>query len=58
MSLVCCVRAGSGHVAAAPPINEMKSRRRIAFAQGLGLSRLRLTTMQLQQGFTTGEMGF
>ena len=35
----------------------MKSRRRIAFAQGLGLRRLRLTMMQLQQGFATGGMG-
>jgi hypothetical protein len=29
-SLVCCARTAIGHVAVAPPINEMKSRRLIA----------------------------
>src|SRR5215467_5128020 len=54
----CCARAASGHAVAEPTIPLTKSRRRIAFAQGLGLRRLRLTMMQLQQGFAIGEMGF
>src|SRR5262249_5192812 len=53
----CCARATSGQAVAEPTIPLMKSRRRIAFAQGLGLRRLRLTMMQLQQGFATGGMG-
>ena len=53
----CCARAVSGQIVAEPTIPLMKSRRRIAFAQGLGLRRLWLTMMQLQQGFATGGMG-
>src|SRR6516225_2037304 len=50
----CCARAASGHEVADPAITLMKSRRRIAFTKaGTTPNRTRL-----QQGFTTGEMGF
>jgi len=50
----CCARAVSGQAVAEPTIPLMKSRRRIAFAQGLGP---RQFSFGLQQGFPTDEMG-
>jgi len=54
----CCARAASGHAAADPAIILMKSRRRIARSQGLGLRRPSLSGTRLQQGFAISEMGF
>jgi hypothetical protein len=50
-----CARAASGQAALKPTIPLMKSRRRIAFVQGLGPRQI---PSRLQQGFATGEMGF
>jgi hypothetical protein len=51
----CRARAASGQAPADPTIPLTKSRRRIAFAQGLGP---RQFSFGLQQGFATGGMGF
>ena len=49
----CCARAANGHVMAEPVTTLMKSRRRIARSKAKDHA-----TMRLQQGFTTGEIGF
>src|SRR5215467_12830371 len=54
----CCAPAVSGHEAADPAINLMKSRRRIAAPKAQSLCGLCFGTTQLQQGFPPGGMGF
>jgi hypothetical protein len=54
----CCARTTSGQAAADPAITLMKSRRRIARSQGLGLRQPSLSGTRLQQGFAISEMGF
>src|SRR5262249_1570715 len=51
----CWARAASGHAVAEPTIALTKSRRRIACPKRSGPRQIR---RRLQQGFTTGEMGF
>ena len=57
MRLRCCALAANGQATADPAIPLMKSRRRIAFPKAL-LRRRWFATRRLQQGFTTGGMGF
>src|SRR6516164_1303380 len=54
----CCAPAVSGHEAADPAINLMKSRRRVAAPKAQSLCGLCFGTTQLQQGFPPGGMGF
>ena len=54
----CCAPAVSGHEAADPAINLMKSRRRIAAPKAQSLCGLCFRTTQLQQGFPPGGMRF
>ena len=50
-------RAATGQAVAAPTMPLMKSRRRIATPKAQGLCGLCIGRTQLQQGFTSDEMG-
>ena len=54
VGLLCCARNVRGHAVANPTIALTKSRRRIAFTK----ARTTPNRTRLQQGFSTGEMGF